>query len=40
LVVDRTTLELIGDGRVRQLIQVSRDGGQERVVTFEGFYVR
>lgn len=40
LVFDRTTLEPLADGRVRQVIEVSRDGGQAWVVTFEGFYVR
>jgi len=39
LVLDRTTLQPMKRGRVRQLIEVSRDGGQTWVVTFEGFYV-
>jgi hypothetical protein len=39
-VFDRTTLDPLADGRVRQLIEVSRDDGQTWVVTFEGFYLR
>jgi hypothetical protein len=39
LLIDRTTLRPLTHGRVRQLIEVSRDGGQTWAVTFEGFYL-
>jgi hypothetical protein len=38
-VLDRTTLTPAGEGRVRQLIEVSRDGGRTWSATFDGLYV-
>jgi hypothetical protein len=40
LILDRTTLTTIADGRVRQIIEISRDGGATWRTTFDGFYVR
>jgi Tetratricopeptide repeat len=37
---DRTTLTLEEDGRVRQKIETSRDGGQTWTATFDAVYVR
>ena len=40
VLLDRTTLEPLGDGRVRQTIEVSKDGGASWRVGFDGVYVR
>jgi hypothetical protein len=37
---DRTTLTWLAPGRVRQLIEVSRDGGATWTATFDATYVR
>jgi hypothetical protein len=39
LVLDRTTLTRLSDGRVRQVIEISRDGGATWQLNFDGFYV-
>ena len=39
LVLDRTTLQPLAGGWVRQVIEVSRDGGQQWLVTFLGLYL-
>ena len=36
---DRTTLTPLEEGKVRQVIEVSRDGGQKWRVTFDAVYV-
>jgi len=38
--LDRTTLTPLGDGRVRQLIEISTDGGKSWRATFDGYYAR
>jgi hypothetical protein len=38
--LDRTTLTPLPDGRVRQVIEVSQDGGKTWKVTFDAHYVR
>lgn len=38
--LDRTTLTPLADGRVRQVIEVSRDGGTSWRTTFDAFYAR
>lgn len=38
--LDRTTLTKLGDGRVRQLIEISRDGGATWETTFDALYRR
>jgi hypothetical protein len=38
--LDRTTLTPLADGRVNQVIEVSRDGGETWKVTFDSIYVR
>jgi hypothetical protein len=40
VILDRTTLTPSNDGRVHQLIEISRDGGSTWVVTFDAWYVR
>jgi hypothetical protein len=40
VVLDRTTLTPLDDGRVRQVIEISRDGGSTWSTTFDAFYVR
>jgi len=40
IVLDRTTLKLQPDGRVRQTIETSRDGGVTWKTQFDAFYVR
>jgi hypothetical protein len=40
IVLDRTTLTPLADGRVRQVIEVSRDGGTTWSTTFHAFYVK
>jgi hypothetical protein len=40
LILDRTTLPTIADGGVRQIIEISRDGGTTWRTTFDGIYVR
>lgn len=39
-ILDRTTLTPLEDGRVRQLIEWSKDGGATWNTAFEGYYVR
>ena len=39
-VLDRTTLSPLPDGRVRQVIEQSVDGGKTWVVGFDGYYSR
>jgi len=39
-VLDRTTLTPLADGRVRQTIEISRDGGDSWSVGFDAYYVR
>jgi hypothetical protein len=39
-VLDRTTLTLLDDGRVRQRIEQSRDGGKTWPASWEGLYAR
>ena len=39
-VIDRTTLSTMSGGRVRQVIEISRDGGTTWRTTFDGIYVR
>ncbi|MFZ5618091.1 MAG: hypothetical protein ACOZAA_12320 [Pseudomonadota bacterium] len=38
--LDRTTLTPLEDGRVRQLIEISTDGGENWKATFDGYYRR
>ena len=38
--LDRTTLSPLPDGRVRQVIETSRDNGKTWMVGFDAFYVR
>lgn len=38
--LDRTTLTLLPDGGVRQVIEVSRDGGTTWILGFDGRYAR
>jgi hypothetical protein len=38
--LDRTTLAPLPGGRVRQTIEISRDGGQAWTPAFDAFYVR
>jgi len=38
--LDRTTLTPVGNGRVHQVIEVSRDGGNSWLVTFDAIYIR
>ena len=40
LILDRTTLSQLDDGRVRQLIEISRDGGSTWRSTFDAAYRR
>lgn len=40
LILDRTTLTPLADGRVRQVIERSADGGNSWVVGFDAYYVR
>ena len=40
VVLDRTTLTPASDGRVRQVIEISRDGGSTWATTFDAWYVR
>lgn len=40
LILDRTTLTPLADGRVRQIIERSADGGNSWVVGFDAYYVR
>ena len=40
VILDRTTLSPATDGRVRQVIEISRDGGSTWVATFDAWYVR
>jgi hypothetical protein len=40
VVLDRTTLTPEPDGRVRQVIEISRDGGDTWQATFDAIYVR
>jgi hypothetical protein len=37
--LDRTTLTPLGNGRVRQVIETSRDGGKTWRVGFDAVYV-
>jgi hypothetical protein len=39
LILDRTTLTKMKDGRVRQVIEISRDGGTTWRVNFDAIYV-
>jgi hypothetical protein len=39
LVLDRTTLSTMSGGRVRQVIEISRDGGSSWRVAFDAIYV-
>jgi len=39
LILDRTTLTAIANARVRQVIEISRDGGTTWRTTFDGIYV-
>jgi hypothetical protein len=39
LVLDRTTLTTMSGGRVRQVIEISRDGGTSWRATFDAIYV-
>lgn len=38
--LDRTTLTALDDGRVRQLIEISTDGGENWRPVFDGYYVK
>ena len=38
--LDRTTLTPMGPDEVRQLIEISQDGGKEWLTTFDGQYLR
>jgi hypothetical protein len=38
--LDRTTLTPLEDGRVRQLIEISTDGGHSWRSIFDGYYSR
>lgn len=38
--LDRTTLTPVGSGEVRQVIEISTDGGESWQTTFDGRYVR
>jgi len=38
IVIDRTTLTPLGDGRVHQLIELSKDGGANWAVGFDAIY--
>ena len=38
--LDRTTLRPTADGRLHQVIEISRDGGTTWLVNFDAFYVR
>lgn len=38
--LDRTTLTLLEDGRIRQLIEISTDGGESWRAVFDGYYAR
>lgn len=40
LVLDRTTLSPLPDGRVRQVIETSTDGGRTWEVGFDAYYSR
>lgn len=40
VILDRTTLTPEPDGRVRQVIEISRDGGTTWATTFDAWYVR
>lgn len=40
VILDRTTLAPASDGRVHQLIEISRDGGTTWMATFDAWYVR
>ena len=40
VVLDRTTLEPLADGRVRQTIEISKDGGANWHIAFDAFYIR
>ena len=40
IVLDRTTLEPLRDGRVRQSIAISKDGGANWHMGFDAFYIR
>jgi hypothetical protein len=40
VILDRTTLTPASDGRVQQVIEISRDGGSTWMVTFDAWYVR
>jgi hypothetical protein len=40
VVLDRTTLKLLPDGRVRQTIETSSDGGATWTAQFDAFYVK
>jgi hypothetical protein len=39
-VIDRTTIRPLPDGRVHYVKEVTKDGGDRWVMTFEAFYVR
>lgn len=39
LILDRTTLTVMSQGRVRQVIEISRDGGTTWRTSFDGIYV-
>ncbi len=39
-VLDRTTLTPLVDGRVRQTIEISRDGGDSWMTSFDAYYVK
>ena len=38
--LDRTTLTPMADGRIHQVIEISRDGGSTWLTTFDAFYAR
>jgi len=40
VILDRTTLTPTADGRVHQVIEISRDGGSTWVATFDAWYAR
>ena len=40
VILDRTTLTPAPDGRVHQVIEISRDGGSTWATTFDAWYVR
>ncbi|HEY4307621.1 MAG TPA: hypothetical protein VGM82_24315 [Gemmatimonadaceae bacterium] len=40
IILDRTTLSRVADGRVRQQIEISRDGGTSWEMTFDATYIR